>query len=259
MPNTDYIITDTLYLHDDEVSQSTEVYALTLYDVISISDELLIDAASNVTLDINDIITLDDTQAGLAGTIELVVFAKILTIHNGQGGGVYQYGDVIDISANVNSNEIFTQWVGDIASVEEPYQADTRVVMIDNITLTALVTIVKGDKMKTAYQDLTMNQGATFLLRLLWKDSEGAIANLTGYTARMKLKESKGGTLIDSYVSGSEITLGGTTGLITISVLASVTEGYSFRRAYYDLELVSGTTVIRLLEGKIILSTEVTD
>ena len=258
MPDTIQVVRDTLYLHDTDVAAYTVNYSITIDQSILVSEVVLADLTPGVTLYITDTISLIDTHEGMAGEVELTLFARILTVHNGSGGGVYQYGEDVGISAHLNNNEVFAQWVGDTGTVEDVYQADTRVVVLENTTITALVTIVKGSKMKTAYQDLTMNQGATFLLKLIWKNANGSIANLTNFTARMKLRETKGGAEIDYYVSGTEITLGGTAGSIIIEVLASVTAGYTFRRAYYDLELVSGNTVIRILEGKIFLSTEVT-
>ncbi len=118
--------------------------------------------------------------------------------------------------------------------------------------------------MNTVNYDIVLNQGADFNLSLLWKVTTGEVANLTGYTARMKLKEHKSDTspiINGSFTTSNYITLGDEEGTILISVPGAITETYIFRRVYYDLELINSNTgsITRLLEGKIILSLEVTD
>ena len=41
-----------------------------------------------------------------------------------------------------------------------------------------------------AVYDITIEQGATFRLSLVWKDSSNVPVNLTGYTARMQVRRS---------------------------------------------------------------------
>lgn len=106
--------------------------------------------------------------------------------------------------------------------------------------------------------DITIEQGATFSLPITWKDSVGALINLTGYTARMKVKDSAGATVI-SLTEADGIALGGALGTITLSRSAALTTAYTFTRGTYDLELVSGAGVVtRLLEGQVVVKPEVT-
>lgn len=105
--------------------------------------------------------------------------------------------------------------------------------------------------------NFTIEQGADFTRTFTWKDSAGALINLTGYTARMKIKT--GATTIVSLTEVSGITLGGAAGTIVVAINAAATAAYTFSKAVYDLELVSGGGVVtRLLEGKVLLSREVT-
>lgn len=106
--------------------------------------------------------------------------------------------------------------------------------------------------------DLTIEQGADFDATFTWKDDSDALIDLTGYTARMKIKTAVGGETIASLTSAAGITLGGAAGTIAVHIAATDTAAYSFPRAVYDLELVSGASVTRLLEGNVRLSREVT-
>lgn len=45
-----------------------------------------------------------------------------------------------------------------------------------------------------ARYDLTINKGATFAPKFTWKDEEKNLVDLTGYTARMHIREEQVGT-----------------------------------------------------------------
>lgn len=114
--------------------------------------------------------------------------------------------------------------------------------------------------MAAGLYDITIEQGATFQMSLTWKDSTGAPVNITGYTARMQVRgnyESED-TLVSLTSSGGGIVLGGALGTIAITISASVTQLLQLEEAVYDLELVSASTVTRLLQGKAVVSREVT-
>lgn len=90
--------------------------------------------------------------------------------------------------------------------------------------------------------------------------------DLTGYTARMKLRASVTSTTVidaftdtDSRLPDTGIVIDTANYLITLLVDATVTAAYTFQTVVYDLELVSSTGVVsRILEGEIKLSKEVT-
>lgn len=112
------------------------------------------------------------------------------------------------------------------------------------------------------YLDLTCYQGANFDYTLTWQ-TNGTPVNITGYTARMQVRESyDAGTAIVSLTNGSGITLGGTAGTIGLSLSATATaalDGTPNVQSIYDLELVSGTGyVTRLVEGRFMVYPEVT-
>ena len=114
--------------------------------------------------------------------------------------------------------------------------------------------------MAAGIYDITIEQGATFQMNLTWKDSTGAAVNITGYTARMQVRENyeSESTLVSLTSSGGDIVLGGALGTIAITISASVTQLLQLEEAVYDLELVNGATVTRLLQGKATISREVT-
>lgn len=109
--------------------------------------------------------------------------------------------------------------------------------------------------------NITIEQGATFQLNLLWKDSLNAPINLTGYTARMQVrrKHSDAAILLDFTTVNGAITLGGAAGTIVVTGLATLTDDVPAKVCVYDLELVSPSGfVTRLIEGSATVTPEVT-
>lgn len=116
-----------------------------------------------------------------------------------------------------------------------------------------------------------IEQGATLSLELQYKDGNGNPIDLTGYSGRMQLRPT-----IDSntvYISlssslnadGTGLNFSGsngstptTSGSIGLYISAASSSQLTFDTAVYDLEIVSGSTVNRLLYGDIKLSKEVT-
>ena len=109
--------------------------------------------------------------------------------------------------------------------------------------------------------NLSCYQGASFDYTLTWQTG-GTPVNLSGYTARMQVRDSyDGGSAIVNITSGTGITLGGTAGTILLELTATQTAAIDATPSgqyVYDLELVSGSTVTRLVEGTFIVSPEVT-
>ena len=116
----------------------------------------------------------------------------------------------------------------------------------------------------TGLHNFTCNQGATFNRTITWKDSANAAIDLTGYTARMHVREAvdAANTIITLTTSNSRITLGSNTatkGQITLNISAADTANLVPDIYVYDLELVSGGGVVdRLIEGNFVVKAEVT-
>jgi len=118
----------------------------------------------------------------------------------------------------------------------------------------------------------TIEQGATTDFEIIWTDSAGSRVDLTVYSARMQIRSDYGssGTLYATLTNvtesdGTGLNLYGangtnplTSGSIGIYISAATSSAFTFNEAKYDLEMVSGSHVTRLLEGKVKLSKEVT-
>ncbi|NBW20640.1 MAG: hypothetical protein EBR82_73010 [Caulobacteraceae bacterium] len=109
------------------------------------------------------------------------------------------------------------------------------------------------------YLDLDCWQGANFDYQLTWTVA-GSAVNVTGYTARMQVRQYAESTAtVLSLVNGTGITLGGTAGTIALSAVATATSAIEAGQYVYDLELVSGAGyVTRLVEGSFVVYAEVT-
>lgn len=109
--------------------------------------------------------------------------------------------------------------------------------------------------------DLVIEQGATFQKKLIWQDASGNPIDITGYIARMHIREELDSAtiLVELTTVNGRISLGGSNGEIDLLISASDTEALTFSSAVYDLELEdTGGIVTRLVEGKVRLSLEVT-
>ena len=112
--------------------------------------------------------------------------------------------------------------------------------------------------MTAGQHNFIIEKGATFTTQLTWFQSDGVTAvNLTGYTARFQIKESLESSAAVSLTEASGITLGGALGTIVITLSATATSALAIDRGVYALEMDSGGTVTRLLEGQVRFKPEV--
>lgn len=113
--------------------------------------------------------------------------------------------------------------------------------------------------MPAAQYDITIEQGATWTLELVWK-SGGVPVPLAGYTARMQVRKSHSAAdALLSLSTGAGITLGPADGAIACVALAEQTAAINSRTGVYDLELVApGGAVTRLLQGTVTIDPQVT-
>lgn len=106
--------------------------------------------------------------------------------------------------------------------------------------------------------NLTADQGATYSQRITWK-IDGNAVNLTGYTARMRVKNLVRNFDVLHLTSTSGIALGGAAGTIDLLVSAADMTKVVAGKYSYDLELVSPSgTVTRLIKGTFTVTPEVT-
>ena len=107
--------------------------------------------------------------------------------------------------------------------------------------------------------NIICEQGATFQRNLLWQ-SNGVPNDLTGYTARMQVRTDYASTtiVVELTTENSRISLGGTAGTIALTIPATITAALTPAVYVYDLELIIGSIVYRLVQGKFSVNPEVT-
>lgn len=116
--------------------------------------------------------------------------------------------------------------------------------------------------------DFEAKQGVTFRRVLTYKGADGALIDLTDFTARMQVRDGyEGEAVLELDTENGGITLGGAEG--TMSLFVSAVEmaavpvvggsGEPPVKVYvYDIELVKGDDVFAFAEGKFSVKREVT-
>jgi len=117
--------------------------------------------------------------------------------------------------------------------------------------------------MSAGKYNMTIEQGSTLNLQLLYKDSNNSIIDLTGYSAKMQIKSDYADNSPSLYLTlsssaGSGLTITPVSGTIDILVPADSSSLMTFDTAYYDLEITSGSIVTRILQGTVKVSKQVT-
>jgi hypothetical protein len=107
---------------------------------------------------------------------------------------------------------------------------------------------------------ITAEQGATFTRTIVYEDANGAPINLTGYIARMQVREdySTATAVLTLTTENGRIALGGANGTIVLNIAASAMELIPANSYVYDLELEYGAVVTRLVQGTFTVNAEVT-
>lgn len=116
--------------------------------------------------------------------------------------------------------------------------------------------------------NLKINQGETYRHSILWKDETKQAVNVSGYTARMHVRENitdstpllvlttEGGVGTDGTIS---LPSPQSNGEIRLYISAEKTASITWSSGVYDLEMVAPNgDVTRLIEGTVSISKEVT-
>lgn len=112
--------------------------------------------------------------------------------------------------------------------------------------------------MPAAKLNLTVEQGADFYKRLVWRDKNKRPVNLTGYAAKMQVRSSAGSPaiILELSTANGRIAFPGS-GAIELIIAASDTEAIA--SGVYDLKLYTpGGKEIRFIEGKLTVMPGVT-
>ena len=125
--------------------------------------------------------------------------------------------------------------------------------------------------MSAGRYDITLEQGSTFDLPVRYQDAAGTAIDLTGYSARMQVRESPASALVVEFNSqltangfillsgAAENREDGANGNLRIFMSAANSAALPQFRGRYDLELEdSSGYVTRLLEGQFVIEAEIT-
>jgi hypothetical protein len=83
--------------------------------------------------------------------------------------------------------------------------------------------------------------------------------DMTGYTARLTIKDRVGGAILLALVSPTNIVIDNTEHTITLDILATATAAMTFTKGVYDLEMVSPAGVVTtIFSGNVVVTKEVT-
>lgn len=124
--------------------------------------------------------------------------------------------------------------------------------------------------MPAARYSFIIEQGSTTNIQITWQDESGSV-DLSGYGARMQIRPTVESSTVYLNLSsslqgdGTGLNMSGSDGVtavqsgsIGIYISAATSSLLNFDTAYYDLEMVNGNEVTRLLEGQVKLSKNVT-
>jgi hypothetical protein len=118
--------------------------------------------------------------------------------------------------------------------------------------------------MTAGQYNFTIEQNAKFSPVLTWRDATGALVNLTGFTATMKIWDRSTGQLITTLTqtpnaNGDAVLLGGALGTINPYISTATTTSMNFSEASYKLRLNDSTSTHegdRIIQGSISFSPE---
>jgi hypothetical protein len=110
-------------------------------------------------------------------------------------------------------------------------------------------------------KNFEVDQNATFSFIIEYKDNNGLPIDLTGATAKMQVRDTKGGTKLAFSLTSPAggITITPLLGKLTIKMTPTQTSKLFYPKSSYDIMVTdSNTNKIKLLEGFITLSRSVT-
>lgn len=110
-----------------------------------------------------------------------------------------------------------------------------------------------------ATYNITCYQGAT-LDKTFTATNDGTPIDWTGYTAKLQVRQyvNTSDTAVLTLTTGSGITALTNDGKVIITATASQTGAIAQGNYVYDLELTSGTYVVRLVQGRFTVDGQVT-
>lgn len=103
-------------------------------------------------------------------------------------------------------------------------------------------------------ENIVIDQGQTFSFSLTLSNTDGTAKDLTDYTVTSQMRKSYYTSTATSFTT-AKVDL---TGEITISLSAAETSAIKAGRYVYDVEIASSVETLRILEGIVTVTPEVT-
>ncbi len=110
-------------------------------------------------------------------------------------------------------------------------------------------------------KNFEVDQNATFSFIVEYQDNDSNPISLTGATAKMQVRDTKGGSKLAFTLTSPTggITIDGTNGKLTVKMTPTQTNKLFYPKSSYDIMVVdSNGNKIKLLEGFLTLSRSVT-
>lgn len=103
-------------------------------------------------------------------------------------------------------------------------------------------------------ENLVIDQGQTFSFSLTLSNADGSAKDLTSYTVASQMRKSYYTSTATDFTT-AKVDL---TGEVTISLTAAQTSAIKAGRYVYDIEITSSSETLRVLEGIVTVTPEVT-
>ena len=103
-------------------------------------------------------------------------------------------------------------------------------------------------------QNITIDQGTTFSLTITLTNDDGTAKDLSSYTVSAQMRKSYYTSTYTAFTT-AKVDL---TGELTISLTAAQTSNIKAGRYVYDIEIESSAETLRILEGIVTVTPEVT-
>lgn len=108
------------------------------------------------------------------------------------------------------------------------------------------------------YNNFVIQKGATWNKVVYWKDSTGTPIDITGYTAKFQIASTYDAVSAAlELTTASGITITGAQGKIELLATATQTGALTAGSYHYELELINGSVVTRIMEGDLTVSPQV--
>lgn len=101
--------------------------------------------------------------------------------------------------------------------------------------------------------NLTIDQGSTYSITVDLTTANGSSMDLAGYSGRAQMRKSATSSSYKDFTVAVA-----NTGSVTLSMTADYTANINAGRWLYDVEVVNGSTVTRVLEGIVTVTPEIT-